>query len=263
MSNSDLSTNPPSGPAGGVVYELDSYDLRAFVEVARDFGSGRYGYVVTPNVDHLIRLRESVSFRESYAGASFVLLDSRVAAFLFRILHRVRAKVCTGSDLTAAVFGDVVAPADRIVLIGGTERQARLLSERFGLRDLRHHNPPMGFIDRPEAVEACLAFVEAASPFRFCMLAVGSPRQELLAQKLSERGRARGLALCIGASIDFLTGGEKRAPRWIQRLGLEWLFRLAQNPRRLAWRYLVRGPKFFLYVLSARVRMRREGGAQA
>jgi exopolysaccharide biosynthesis WecB/TagA/CpsF family protein len=250
----------PSGSgvrtAGRIVHQIDDYDLAGFVRAAERYGVDRFGYVVTPNVDHMIRFHESESFRALYDQAAFILLDSRIAAFLFRLVHGIRVPVCTGSDLTAALFTRVIAPTDRIVLIGGSERQARLLESRFGLRDLHHHNPPMGFINDAKAVEACLEFVEAASPFRYCLIAVGSPRQEMVAQRLAQRGRARGLALCIGASIDFLTGGERRAPAWMQRSGLEWLFRLIQSPRRLAWRYLVRGPKFFAYVGASKVVVR-------
>jgi exopolysaccharide biosynthesis WecB/TagA/CpsF family protein len=78
------------------------------------------------------------------------------------------------------------------------------------------------------------------------LLAVGCPQQEILAKALQSRGRARGLALCIGASINFLTGGERRAPKWIQHAGFEWLYRLLNDPTRLAKRYLVRGPRIFL-----------------
>jgi exopolysaccharide biosynthesis WecB/TagA/CpsF family protein len=101
----------------------------------------------------------------------------------------------------------------------------------------------MNFIRDPLAVETCLRQIEAMSPFRFCFLAIGSPQQEIIAQKLKERGIARGLALCVGAAINFLTGIERRAPLWMQQAGLEWLYRLSRDPRRLWRRYLVRGPK--------------------
>jgi exopolysaccharide biosynthesis WecB/TagA/CpsF family protein len=254
-----MSAGLPSREAVGprrIVHEIDDFDLPSFLAVAERFGESRYGYVVTPNVDHMIRFHESAAFRALYAKAAYILLDSRIAARLFRMVHGIRVPVCTGSDLTAALLRQVVRPQDRIVLIGASSRQAGILREQFGLQDLRHHNPPMGFIDDPQAVARCLEFAEAASPFRFCLIAVGSPRQEMIAQWLGERGRSRGLALCIGASIDFLTGAERRAPAWVQRLGLEWFFRLTQNPRRLAWRYLVRGPKFFAYVGASDVVLR-------
>jgi N-acetylglucosaminyldiphosphoundecaprenol N-acetyl-beta-D-mannosaminyltransferase len=115
----------------------------------------------------------------------------------------------------------------------------------------------MGFIMKLEAVEECLHFVEQASPFRFCFLAVGSPQQEMLAALLRQRGIARGLALCVGASLNFLTGTERRAPLWVQKLSLEWLYRLAQNPRRLWVRYLVRGPRIFGQLRQAQVILRK------
>ncbi len=240
-----------------VVFELDDYDLSNFLPVARSFGTERYGYVATPNVDGLIRVHESASFRNEYSRAAFVLLDSRVAAFFFWLVHRVRIPVCPGSDLTAALFQKVFEPEDRILLLGSTPAQVQELRERFGLKNLIHHNPPMGFIHDPAAVEACLQFMESASPFRYCLIAVGDPQGVIVAHRLAERGRSRGLAFIIGASIDFMTGKQRRAPKWLQRIGFEWLFRLLSNPRRLAWRYLVRGPKFFVYLLVARLLLRR------
>ena len=249
------SISEPLGPVPPVptriTYPIDDYDLERFTATAAGFGQNRFGYVVTPNVDHLIRFHEDPAFRALYADASFVLLDSRFASYLLRLTRRVRLPVCTGSDLTARLFNDVIGKDDRIVLIGASAEQAEDVRRKFGLTDLRHHNPPMGFIKDPAAVEATLKFVEDAGPFRFCFIAVGSPQQEVVAHQLRARGVARGLALCIGASIDFITGNERRAPRWMQRFGLEWAYRLSQNPRRLARRYLVRGPRFFSYVHAA------------
>jgi exopolysaccharide biosynthesis WecB/TagA/CpsF family protein len=232
-------------PSDGLRCELDGYDLASFSDVAKAFGQARYGFVVTPNVDHLIRLHDDARFRELYAAARYVLLDSRFLAKLRRVMTGSRLPVCTGSDLTAKLFADVIASGDRIVLVGGSERQAAELRKRYALTNLVQSSPPMGFIHDPRAVEKCLRFVEAHSPFRFCLLAVGAPQQEILAERLQVRNVARGLALCVGASVDFITGTQRRAPRWLQRAGLEWLFRLAQNPARMAGRYLVRGPRVF------------------
>jgi exopolysaccharide biosynthesis WecB/TagA/CpsF family protein len=237
--------------------ELDAYDLDAFVKVASGFGQQRYGYVVTPNADHLIRLHESTAFRHLYEGASYVLLDSRFIARILRFTRGLALPVCTGSDLTARLLRDAVRADDRLVLIGGTAVQAGQLREQFRLRQLVHFNPPMGFIREPAAVEECLRFIEEHSPFRFCMLAVGSPRQEILAQQLRQRGRARGLALCVGASIDFLTGKERRAPAWLQRCGMEWSWRLLQAPVRMGQRYLIRGPRVFRLLRGTQIVLRK------
>jgi exopolysaccharide biosynthesis WecB/TagA/CpsF family protein len=240
-----------------LTFVFENCDLSRFLPIAAGFGAQEYGYVVTPNVDGLIRLHESEAFRAQFAQATYILLDSRVASFLFRLVHGVRVPVCPGSDLTAALFRQVIGSEDRVVVIGSTEDQAQMLRERFGLKHLLHHNPPMGFINDPVAVEQCLQFVEQSSPFRFCLVAVGDPQGVIVSHRLIERGKARGLALVVGASIDFITGRQRRAPIWMQRAGLEWLHRLISNPRRLARRYLIRCPRFFAYLFRSRIMLRQ------
>jgi N-acetylglucosaminyldiphosphoundecaprenol N-acetyl-beta-D-mannosaminyltransferase len=89
------------------------------------------------------------------------------------------------------------------------------------------------------------------------LLCVGCPAQELIARHIAELGCTSGIALCVGASIDFLTGARARAPLWVQRLSLEWAYRLLQEPRRLWRRYLVESPKILRIFLKARLlRMR-------
>jgi exopolysaccharide biosynthesis WecB/TagA/CpsF family protein len=237
--------------------EFDDYDLNEFAQLASNFGQQEFAFVVTPNTDHLIRYYDEVSFRNLYADAGFILLDSRFLANILRVTHHLHAKVCAGSDLTARLFENVIKPNDAIVLIGGTDAQAARLRELYGLQNFHHFNPPMGFSRNPEALEECLQYVETHSPFRFCMLAVGSPQQEIVAQQLKHRRRARGLALCIGASVNFLTGQERRAPVWVRRLSCEWLYRLLQDPKRLAKRYLVRGPRIFTLLPKLQANVRR------
>lgn len=246
---------------GDIVHHIDDLDLGGFLRVAAGFGVERYGYVVTPNVDHLIRCHEDPSYRSVYHSATYALLDSRFAAYLFRVVKGLRLPVCPGSDVLPALLGKVVSPSDRLVLIGGSPQQAEILARNYGLRDLRHHNPPMGFINDPLAVRNCLEFIEAASPFRFCFLAVGAPQQEQIAYQLMQRDCARGLALCLGASLNFVTGVERRAPAWMQRLGSEWLYRLMQDPKRLGKRYLVRGPRIFGHLRRARIVLRPTAAA--
>jgi N-acetylglucosaminyldiphosphoundecaprenol N-acetyl-beta-D-mannosaminyltransferase len=239
-----------------IVHHIDDLDLPRFLKVAANFGLDRYGYVVTPNVDHLIRCHEDPAYHSVYRSATYVLLDSRFAAYLLRVVKGLRLPVCPGSDAFPELLEKVANPSDRLVLIGGSSQQAEMLTRAYGFRDLRHHNPPMGFIKDPAAVRKCLEFVEAASPFRFCFLAVGAPQQELIAYELMQRGRARGLALCFGASLNFVTGVERRAPVWMRRMGSEWLYRLMQDPKRLGKRYLIRGPRIFGHLRRARIVLR-------
>lgn len=234
----------PARPAKLTV-ALDDYDLERFTEIAARFGQKRFGYVVNPNTDHLIRLHRDPAFRTLYADAAYVLLDSRFISHLLRFNGTLRWPVCTGSDITEKLLDNVILSDDRLVLIGGDAGQAARLRQRYGLNQLAHFNPKMGFIQDAAEVETCLQFIEAHSPFRYCLLAVGAPQQEIVAHHLKARGIARGLALCIGASINFLTGTEHRAPHWLRHCGMEWLYRLLQAPGRMAERYLVRGPQIF------------------
>jgi exopolysaccharide biosynthesis WecB/TagA/CpsF family protein len=245
------------------VLDIDDCNLEEALKLVATFGSDRYGYVVTPNVDHVIRHYRDRQFRTLYAQASLVLLDSRFLARTLGLVKRQALRVCLGSDLTTALLESVIKPLDVVILVGGTADQAQILRERYGLRTLHHIDPPMRFIRDPMAVERCLHEIEAIGPFRFCFLALGSPQQEIVAQKLKERGIVRGLALCVGASIDFLTGIERRAPIWMQKAGLEWLYRLTKNPRRLWKRYLVRGPSIFLLLSRIELRVRKSAAMTA
>jgi exopolysaccharide biosynthesis WecB/TagA/CpsF family protein len=243
-----------------MIYEFDDFDVADFAMEAATFGQLQYGFVVTPNVDHLIRYHDNAAFRECYRAARYVLMDSRFASRLVRLIKGPTLRVCPGSDLTAVLFREIITPNDAIILIGGTAAQAKTIAQKYGLRNLQHHRPPMGFIGDFEAVETCLRFIEDHAPFRFCFLAVGSPQQEMIAFTLQKRAIARGLVLCVGASLDFITGSQRRAPLWMQQIGFEWLHRLLHNPRRLAHRYLIRGPRFFPQLLRAEFVQRRRSG---
>ncbi|WP_016745377.1 WecB/TagA/CpsF family glycosyltransferase [Rhizorhabdus wittichii] len=203
-----------------------------------------FAYLVTPNVDHVVRLSrlpDDAGEWRAYRRAGWLLCDSRILALLASF-RGVRLPVVPGSDLTARLLRDVVEPGDRIALIGGQEGDLAILS---GLRpDIAfvQHVPPMGLRDDPAARAAAARFA-IDSGARFILIATGSPQQELIAAEMLDQPDARGTALCIGASIDFLVGREKRAPRWMRRLALEWLHRLLSDPARLWRRYLVEGPR--------------------
>ncbi|MFT3967653.1 MAG: WecB/TagA/CpsF family glycosyltransferase [Sphingobium sp.] len=203
-----------------------------------------FAYIVTPNVDHIVRLQSRRSdLWPAYRGAWLTLCDSRILARLARKVG-FALPVVPGSDLTQQMFGQVVRPRDRIAILGGRQDLVADLAARYGLTDVRHYDPPMGFIHNPVEVAKAVRFlVESGARYHF--LAVGSPQQEILAYRVARAGGATGVGFCIGASLDFLTGVQERAPRLMQHMGLEWLFRLGSHPRRMWKRYLVDGPLIF------------------
>jgi len=229
--------------------EFDVADMEAALDWLRSPAAGdAFRYVVTPNVDHVVRLDSASSRRagnrDAYLLADLCLCDSRILSRLARWCG-LRLPVVTGSDLTDQLLGRIVKPGDRIVVIGGDAALQEGLAARFPKVEWIQHQPPMGLASNPAAIEAAALFV-ARQHARFTFLAVGSPQQELIAVRTSRVPGATGTALCIGAALQFVTDQEKRAPTFVRRIGFEWTYRLAVQPRRMWRRYLVEGPKIFL-----------------
>jgi exopolysaccharide biosynthesis WecB/TagA/CpsF family protein len=207
-----------------------------------------FSYVVTPNVDHVVRLSRSGTsaaggeeLAAAYAESSICVCDSRILQRLGRLVG-VRLPLVTGSDLTVRLFRDVISEGDIVGLIGGTNDVVAALRASLPSVSFLHHAPPMQMLEKPQAMSAAVRFA-CSHPFRFLFIAVGSPQQEILAKRIADTGTGSGWGLCIGAGVDFVVERQRRAPLLLQQLGLEWAYRLAGNPRRLWRRYLVVGPR--------------------
>ena len=219
-----------------------------------------FGYVATPNADHLVRLHRRPELAPLYEGAMLRLLDSRVVALASRSVGLPTPRVAPGSDLTAMLLRDHVSDGERVTIVGLSTRLLPALMQRTGITVPAHYDPPQGFDRDPHAMRAAVEFV-LAHPARFVFLAVGSPRQEILAAAIRATGRATGVGLCVGASLEFIAGGRRRAPQWMQNAGLEWLHRLLRQPRRMTRRYLIDCPAIFPLLLRERLAARARSGA--
>lgn len=205
-----------------------------------------FSYVVTPNVDHVVKLhrdRGNAALWRSYDEARLCLCDSRILQML-ATWSRIDLGLVPGSDLTVMLLDQPSKSIRSICVVGGTAKMVLRLKERFPSRRWHHHIPPMGVRTDPVAQEQIICFVEDASA-DLTFMAIGAPQSELLCRQLANRGCARGVALCVGASLEFVTGEKRRAPIWMQQAKLEWLFRLLSEPRRLFRRYMVDGPRIF------------------
>jgi exopolysaccharide biosynthesis WecB/TagA/CpsF family protein len=209
----------------------------------------KFAAIVTPNADHLVRISNSETIAGAYRSASMRLNDSRIVSALAK-LRRIPLTTVPGSDLLSSLFHAPHFDAGwPILVVGGSPEMFSLLVKQFGLTGAMHYDAPMGLLTDPTKMAMTVAHIET-HPARFVLLAVGSPQQELIAQAVAERGNATGIGLCIGAAVEFLVHPERRAPRWMSRWGLEWLYRLASEPKRLWRRYLVDSPKLFSLALK-------------
>jgi exopolysaccharide biosynthesis WecB/TagA/CpsF family protein len=213
-----------------------------------------FAYVVTPNVDHMVRLHraEDPALWQVYREADLRLCDSRILARLAR-WSGLDLPVVAGSDLTALLLSQALPEGTRIALVGGSAAQRDWLAAARPEAEHFHHEPPMGLRTDARAQAEAAAFIEATEP-HLVLLTVGAPQSEMIARLVKARGQATGVALCVGASLEFLTGEKRRAPGFLQAMSMEWAFRLLCEPRRLWRRYLAEGPA----ILGIWLRWRRD-----
>jgi N-acetylglucosaminyldiphosphoundecaprenol N-acetyl-beta-D-mannosaminyltransferase len=207
----------------------------------------RCRFVVTPNVDHAVMFQTDEKLRAAYAEAAMALADGAPVVAASRLLRRPVPERVPGSDLAPALFNQASAvstagdrPRLRVFLLGAApgvaDRAATNIAARWpGVDVVGTLSPPVGFERDAAENERILAAVAAAAP-DVVLVGLGAPKQELWVHEHAARLQAKA-ALCVGATIDFLAGEKRRAPRWMRRFGLEWLHRLSTEPRRLAKRY--------------------------
>jgi len=216
--------------------------------------AGRGGVVVTHNLDHVRRLDRDPAFRDLCAIADLRTADGMPLVWASRLMGRPLPERVAGSDLVWSLSRAVARRGGSVFLLGGdpgtADAAARRLAEDLpGLRVCGTLCPEPGFEDRPEEMAAMRRLVREARP-DVVYVALGSPKQERLIAAI--RGETPGAWwLGVGISFSFVCGEVSRAPAWMRRTGLEWAHRLAQEPRRLARRYLVDGPPFALRLLAS------------
>ncbi len=198
-------------------------------------------FVVTPNVDHTVLLQSQAELRAAYRDAGLVLADGWPVVAASRLLRRPLPQRVTGADLVPALFeaADPRRPL-RVFLLGAgpgvAERAARNIHRRWpAVAVVGVYSPPLGFERDEQENQRILDHIRQAAP-HVLVVGLGAPKQELWVHR-HRHHLAASVALCVGATIDFLAGEKQRAPALVQRLGLEWLHRMATEPRRLFRRY--------------------------
>lgn len=202
--------------------------------------TARRGFALaTLNLDHLVKLGRDPAFRAAYAAQTHVVADGNPVVWLQRLAGRP-VDLVPGSELITPLVAMAARLGVPIALLGSTAQtlaltSARLMADHPLLSIVACIAPPQGFDPATEAGEAALAQL-AQTGARLCFLALGAPKQEILAARGHTLLPQTGF-VSIGAGLDFIAGTQKRAPLWVRRIAMEWLWRMALSPRRLARRY--------------------------
>lgn len=217
------------------------------------------GCVFTPNVDHVVTAEDDPSFRAAYSRSDLSLADGQALVWAARLLGTPVPEKVSGSDLVWPLMERAAASGWRVYLLGGAPGSAAAAAARLerelGLRIAGVDAPRISVEGGPD--EAAVLERVRRSEAELVLVGLGAPKQErFIHRALPALGPT--VAVGVGASIDFLAGRVRRAPGWISRAGLEWLFRLALEPRRLAHRYLVKDPRFVAVLARTARRPRPE-----
>jgi N-acetylglucosaminyldiphosphoundecaprenol N-acetyl-beta-D-mannosaminyltransferase len=241
----------------------------ALARIAEMVASGEPHYVVTPNVDILVQGRRNPELHRILCEADLVLCDGQPLVWASRLLGNALPERVAGSDLTPRLIAQAERMGHRIFLLGASpeanaQAAARLRKNFPRLELVGGYSPPYGPLEQMDHDEI-VCRVRAAEP-DILFVSFGCPKQE---QWISRNYRALGVPVClgVGATIDFLAGRVRRAPVWMRRCGLEWTYRLLQEPRRLFRRYLKDlccfGPDLLAQTWAhLRARWRRRGAVE-
>lgn len=211
------------------------------------------GVVFTLNPDHLYHLQRNRAFYEAYRRADFITSDSKYVYWgLGWIGRRIQEKV-SGSDIVPAYCHHHRGnPAVRVFLLGAAPGVARKAMEAINAREGREvvvgaHSPSMNFVnDEAEIADVIRIVNESAAT---CLIVgLGAPKQEIWIMRYREAMPSVKVYMGVGATIDYEAGAVRRAPRWMTRSGLEWVYRLATEPRRY-WRRYSRDMEYFWLLL--------------
>jgi len=219
----------------------------------------KVSYIVTPNVDHIIKLQRDLEFRKVYREAACVLPDGMPILWAGKFLGTPLKEKISGSDLVPRLCEIAAQKGYRLFFLGGRPGAADKAKERLSkrlpsLNVAGVYSPPFGFEKNDEENEKIAKMIKENAP-DILLVGLGAPKQEKWIYQHYKKLEIP-ISMGVGVTFEFVAGMVKRAPYWMQTSGLEWFWRLMMEPRRLWKRYLVEDMQFFRLIVAQKL----EGG---
>ena len=223
--------------------EIDNLTMKeAIKKIDRLILHKKPSYVVTPNVDHIVKLENDEELKAVYKEADLILTDGMPLIWISKLKPPLIKEKVSGSDLFPKVCELAARKGYKIFLLGAAEgvalKAAENLKKTFNkLNIVGTYSPSYGFEKKEDEIEKIIKIINESKP-HILAVGLGAPKQEKFIYKYKDRLNVP-ISLAIGASIDFEAGNVNRAPKWMQQLGLEWFYRLCKEPKRMFKRYLI------------------------
>ena len=232
---------------------IDNITMNECIEkIDKLINDGKYHYVVTPNVDHIVKLQNDSYFLNVYKEADMVLTDGMPLIWYSKLIGNPIIEKISGSDLFPKVCELSASKGYRIFLLGAAEGIAEiakrnLQSKYNGLKIVGTYSPEYGFENDFNKINEIINMINHYKP-DILAVGLGAPKQEKFIYRYKDKLKVP-ISLAIGATIDFEAGNIKRAPKWMRNIGMEWFYRLIKEPKRMYKRYIVDDRKFFKIAL--------------
>ncbi|EOU1903703.1 WecB/TagA/CpsF family glycosyltransferase [Clostridium perfringens] len=223
--------------------EIDNISMDECIEKIDDLiNNGKFNYLVTPNVDHIVKLDKDDEFLKVYNNADLIVTDGMPIIWYSKIIKRPIKEKISGSDLFPKICELSAQKGYKIFLLGASEGVADIAKKKLqdkykGLNIVGVYSPKYGFEDDEIELNKIINIVKKSNT-DILAVGLGAPKQEKFIFKYKDILQVP-LSLAIGATIDFEAGNVKRAPKWMQNSGLEWFYRLIKEPKRMYKRYIL------------------------
>lgn len=230
---------------------------KAIESIELIIGLKKNAFVLTPNVDHIVKLQHDKDFRKIYKHADLVLPDGMPLLWAAKFLNTPLIERITGADLFPELCRVSAKKGYKIFLLGGRPKAAvtakKVLEKKYpNVNIVGTYCPYFGFENDEDENNKIIAAIERAKP-DILFVGLGAPKQEKWIYKYKDVCRVP-VSIGVGVSFEFIAGMVKRAPIWVRNLGMEWFWRLIMEPKKLWKRYLIDDLQFFKLIFKQKLR---------